>query len=72
MRDANEAIQPIHNRMPVILNPEDYETWLYGSFDDAVALQQRVYPSDVITIDRTSEPWTKRKSKPEEQTAALM
>lgn len=72
MRDANEAIQPIHNRMPVILNPEDYETWLHGSFDDAFALQERVYPSDAMTIDRTSEPWTKRKPKTEEQVATLI
>lgn len=72
MRDANDAIQPIHNRMPVILNPADYETWLHGSFDDAFALQERVYPSDAITIDRTSEPWTKRKPKPEEQVATLI
>jgi putative SOS response-associated peptidase YedK len=26
--DANELMGPIHNRMPVILAPEDYATWL--------------------------------------------
>jgi putative SOS response-associated peptidase YedK len=26
--DANELISGIHNRMPVILNPQDYERWL--------------------------------------------
>ena len=26
--EANPYLQPIHNRMPVILNPEDYSTWL--------------------------------------------
>jgi putative SOS response-associated peptidase YedK len=26
--DANGAIQPIHNRMPVILDPADYAAWL--------------------------------------------
>ena len=25
----NELMQPIHNRMPVILEPEDYNTWLF-------------------------------------------
>lgn len=25
----NELMKPIHNRMPVILEPVDYETWLY-------------------------------------------
>jgi putative SOS response-associated peptidase YedK len=26
--DANELMAPIHNRMPVILNPRDYDRWL--------------------------------------------
>lgn len=26
---ANEFMAPIHNRMPVILEPEDYNTWLF-------------------------------------------
>jgi putative SOS response-associated peptidase YedK len=26
--DANELMAPVHNRMPVILPPEDYSTWL--------------------------------------------
>ena len=26
--DPNELMEPIHNRMPVILEPRDYERWL--------------------------------------------
>lgn len=26
--DANEAMAPVHNRMPVILKPSDYDRWL--------------------------------------------
>jgi putative SOS response-associated peptidase YedK len=26
--EANELMEPIHNRMPVIVEPEDYSTWL--------------------------------------------
>ena len=26
--DANETVRPIHDRMPVILRPEDYDIWL--------------------------------------------
>jgi putative SOS response-associated peptidase YedK len=26
--DANELMEPVHNRMPVILHPKDYERWL--------------------------------------------
>jgi putative SOS response-associated peptidase YedK len=32
--DANETIAPLHDRMPVILTPEDYEEWL-GDGKDA-------------------------------------
>ena len=36
--DANEAIAPIHDRMPVLLAPEQGDTWLSGSLDEARAL----------------------------------
>ena len=36
--DAAEAVQPIHDRMPVILAREDEETWLAGSVDEARAI----------------------------------
>ena len=26
--EANKVLRPVHNRMPVILHPEDYEMWL--------------------------------------------
>jgi len=26
--DANDPLRPVHDRMPVILHPEDYELWL--------------------------------------------
>ena len=26
--DANELLEPIHDRMPVILEPKDYDRWL--------------------------------------------
>ncbi len=30
----NELMEPIHNRMPVILHPDDYEEWLGSGQDD--------------------------------------
>lgn len=37
----NELVTPIHpTRMPVILQPGDYEAWLTGNVDDAKALMQ--------------------------------
>lgn len=62
MTDANEAVAPVHNRMPVLLNRDEYNKWLNGSLDDLLALQQRVFPSDGIEIDRTSEFWVRKRS----------
>lgn len=46
----NELVLPIHpTRKPVILDPEDYETWLAGSLDDALSLL-RPYPADKMQI----------------------
>lgn len=64
MTDANEAIQPVHNRMPVLLQSDEYEQWLHGSFDDALAFQKRTFPPELVTMERTSELWAKKKSAP--------
>lgn len=40
-REANAAVAPIHERMPVIVSPSDYEAWLSGetmSVEDRLAL----------------------------------
>ena len=60
MTDCNEAIQPVHDRMPVLLMPDEYEQWLHGNFDDAVAFQSRCLPDDLIEMTRTDELWVKR------------
>lgn len=46
----NELMQPIHNRMPVIVAPEDYSMWLDPGPrpEDALHLL-RPYPSDKLT-----------------------
>jgi len=61
MTDCNEAIRPIHDRMPVLLIPDEYERWLNGSFDDLLAFQARCFPDDLIEMTRTDELWVKRK-----------
>lgn len=35
---ANATVAPIHDRMPVIVPPGDFETWLSGETEDALAL----------------------------------
>ncbi len=61
MTDANEAIQPVHNRMPVLLQSHEYDQWLHGSFDEAYAFQKRIFPPDLIVMDRTDELWARKK-----------
>jgi putative SOS response-associated peptidase YedK len=52
---AAEPAEPghLHDRMPVILKPEDWGDWLDGAPDDA-GLLCRPYP-DLMVCERTSE-----------------
>lgn len=49
--DPSELLRPIHNRMPVILHPQDYDLWLDPEVQDPEALQPllRPYPSEEMT-----------------------
>ncbi len=61
MTECNEAIRPVHDRMPVLLHADEYDRWLRGSFDDLIAFQERCFPDDLIEMTRTDELWVKRK-----------
>lgn len=39
-REASESVKPIHHRMPVILKPDVYGTWLDPANQDATKLQE--------------------------------
>jgi putative SOS response-associated peptidase YedK len=60
MTDCNEAIRPVHDRMPVLLMPDEWDRWMHGSMEDVIAFQNRCFPDDLIEMRRTSEPWLKR------------
>ncbi len=48
--DANALVAPIHPKaMITILEEADWDRWLTGSYDDAVALQQP-YPEERMTV----------------------
>jgi putative SOS response-associated peptidase YedK len=49
--DCNSLVQPIHPRMPVILSPETYDTWLDAS-QDASALQSLLTPFPAQSMQR--------------------
>lgn len=42
--DANAVLKPIHDRMPVILDPENYTTWLDPNNEDANMLASLLTP----------------------------
>ena len=44
---ANDFMQQIHSRIPVILKEEDYETWLTADLDAALAVAGQ-YPSELM------------------------
>jgi putative SOS response-associated peptidase YedK len=42
--EPNELLRPVHNRMPVILHPRDYELWLDVGVEDARRLRPLLRP----------------------------
>jgi len=54
--DANELMQPIHERMPVILPPEQYDLWLDPRCQDNEKLAKllRPFPSEKMPAYRVS------------------
>lgn len=62
MTDANKAVAPVHDRMPVLLRPQEYDEWLHGSLEDVTAFRDRIFPPELIEMDRTSELWSRRKA----------
>lgn len=62
MTDCNEAIRPLHHRMPVLLLPHEHDRWLRGSFDELLAFQERRFPDALIEIVRTSDLWVPKRT----------
>ncbi|WP_421693480.1 SOS response-associated peptidase [Aestuariivirga sp.] len=48
----NRELATIHDRMPVIIAPEDYETWLTGEAEEAAGLI-RPAPDESFTLEPT-------------------
>ena len=46
--EANAVLKPVHDRMPVIIKPEDYELWLDEKVKDTEKLEKLLapYPAD--------------------------
>lgn len=59
MTDCNEAIRSYHDRMPVLLHPEDHERWLHGDLADVESFRDRCFPDELIVVDRTPDLWAR-------------
>ena len=59
MTEACETVACVHDRMPVILAPEDCAAYLTAEPRDAWALL-RPYDGEMV-VDRTDEPWAGRR-----------
>lgn len=65
MVDATEELWDIHDRMPVILHPDEHDTWLRAPAEKAMELVRK-YPADQLVVERSDVPWFKPRSKPVE------
>jgi putative SOS response-associated peptidase YedK len=54
--DANQIVEPIHDRMPVILRPEDYDLWLDPEVKDPELLKPLLRPdaSEEMVVEPVS------------------
>ncbi len=60
MTEACVHLAGLHERMPVILAPEDQRQWLEGTPEEAFSLC-RTWPGEMV-VDRTPEPWIRRRA----------
>ena len=61
MTDANGTVAPVHNRMPVILPRESWQTWLTATPQEAFKLCMPFAGS--LAVERTDEPWFNPRGK---------
>jgi putative SOS response-associated peptidase YedK len=68
--EANEVLQPVHDRMPVILHPDDYELWLDEDVRKRELLRDllRPYPAE----EMISHPVSTAINSPHNQGATLI
>ncbi len=62
MVDGCAQMSDVHDRMPVIVRPEDWRQWTQGTPDAALRLVRTC--DDTLTVDRTTVPWVKPRSQP--------
>jgi len=59
MVDGCPQMSDVHDRMPVILTPDQYDGWMNGTPEDALAMVRTCH--DDLVVNRSTTPWFKRK-----------
>lgn len=55
---ANQSVMPVNDRMPVLLDPCDYDLWLRGSIQDVIKVQFRApFAAERMDIQETEDRW---------------
>ncbi len=70
MVDAVPEMMEIHDRMPVILRPNDLDTWLRAPADEALELVAQ-YPYEQLIIEPTDELWVPKRRPNDRQPELL-
>lgn len=60
--EPNKLMEPIHNRMPVILSPSDYDRWMNTPPEDSKSLQSLLIP--FVADDLQADPVSKLVNAP--------
>lgn len=55
---ANTLVEPYNDRMPVLLDPHEFDGWLHGSIEDVIRFQFRApFAADRMEILHTEDRW---------------
>jgi len=68
--EANELLSKIHNRMPVLIQPADYDRWLDTGTEDAAAVTDLLRPADSDAM--ITYPVSRRVNSPRHDDASLI
>jgi putative SOS response-associated peptidase YedK len=64
--EANEAIPPTNDRMPVLLDPHEYDQWLRGGIQEVIRFQFRPpFPASRMVVQQTEDRWRSRSPPPD-------
>lgn len=57
MTEACQQMYAVHDRMPILLRPDQWDLWTRGTPEDAMGLVRTC--DDTLAVDRTTVPWVK-------------